>query len=54
MILRKDSEKKNLKQALLLKSIIQRKIGDHDKALDTITNCVANFPDFQNAFLVRG
>ena len=49
-----DVEKKNLKQSLLLKSIIQRKIGDHEKALETASFCISSFPDFQNAYLVRG
>ena len=46
MILNKDTEKKSLKKALLLKAIIQRKIGDHEKSLDTISNCISVFPDF--------
>jgi tetratricopeptide (TPR) repeat protein len=49
-----DVEKKNLKMALLLKSIIQRKIGEHERALETISTCITNFAEFHNAYLVRG
>ena len=39
---------------LLLKSIIQRKIGEHDQCILTATECINKYPDFKDAYLVRG
>lgn len=39
---------------LLLKSIIQRKIGEHDHCVLTATECINKYPDFKDAYLVRG
>ena len=38
----------------LLKSIVQRKIGEHDQCLMTATECINKYPEFKDAYLVRG
>ena len=38
----------------LLKSIIQRKIGEHDQCLLTANECINKYPEFKDAYLVRG
>jgi len=39
---------------LLMKSIIQRKIGEHEECVQTATECINKFPEFKDAYLVRG
>ena len=35
-------------------SIAQKRTGEHVKSLETISNCIEQFPDFKDAYLVRG
>lgn len=39
---------------MLLKAIVQKKVGDHDQSIDTLSNCISQFDDFKDAYLVRG
>jgi hypothetical protein len=42
------------KMCQVLMSIAQKRTGEHVKSLETISNCIDQFPDFKDAYLVRG
>ena len=44
----------HLKWSMLTKCVAQRRIGDHDRAIETVTECIKLFNDFKDAYLVRG
>lgn len=43
-----------LRHALLIMSIAQHRMGEHQDSLDTVSQCINQFPDFKDAYLVRG
>ena len=43
-----------LKIALLMKSIVYKRIGDHDLALETVSACINQFSAYKDAYLLRG
>ena len=44
----------SLRISYLAKAIVQKKVGDHEEALETLSNCIAQFAEFKDAYLVRG
>jgi len=39
---------------MLMKSIVYKRIGDHDNALSAISSCINQFPSYKDAYLLRG
>lgn len=39
---------------LLLKAIVQRRIGEHDGAIDAATEVIRLYPEYKDAYFVRG
>lgn len=39
---------------LLLKAIVQRRIGEHDGAIDAASEVIRLYPDYRDAYFVRG
>ncbi len=44
----------SMKNALLVMSIAQHRMGEQQASLDTLNQCVISFPEFKDAYLIRG
>ena len=48
------TEDNKTRLCLLMMSIAQKRTGDHKKSLETITKCITQYPEYKDAYLVRG
>jgi len=39
---------------MLMRSIIYKRVGEHEKATQAITDCITKFTQFKDGYLLRG